>query len=523
VPAVAALMLLFALRSSLFAQSRLWSPDERTLVTDLSGVTAIAASSSTIFAATRTALALYDRAILDWRATIGLLDGFPPGGVLVMVASPAEDVVWMGGAGRWFVYEPFVHRLGGGTLPGTATDVVVDAEDPGAGAWFRVGSGWYQVARGGLSAEPATSVPPPNRRVGPLSLQDVLRRVPAFDVVRMRVEQDAMLRRRRVSAAAEAPVTRELYVATDGNGAFRLDPLVVSTDRLPAGIVGAVVGALGSERGTVCAGTDARVASARRGVTCFDESLRWFDETESLRGGVPLPGMRTRRILVTRRSVWAATDAGLLRIPRGRGGTALLRSADGLPTDDVRAVAEGEGGVWVGTATGLAFVPDSGRAPRAERTIPSSPVLSLAWVADTLWVGTAGGLAILPPLGAELLEVSGMPQMREPIVALAVRADTLVALLPSRFLIRSGGAWRLAEPAGASIGRFTAMAGDAAGLWVAGTLGFASYDPRRNIWTAITSPADVPLPVADIAVTRDHVWVATAIGVVRYLRRMLEP
>ncbi len=518
-----ALVPLIAVRRSLLAQSRLWRPDERTLVTDLSGVTAVAATRSTVFAATRSALAVYDRAFLEWRETIGPLEGFPEGGVRVMVASPDDDVVWMGGAGRWFAYDTFARRLDVGTLPGAATDVMVDADDPMAGAYFRVGGGWYQVARGSLSAMPAASVPPPARRIGPLTFPQVMQRVPAFDAVRLRVERDDLMRSWRISAAAEAPLTRELYLGTDGNGVFRLDPRVVTTDRLPAGLVGEVAGAVAAYRGQVCAGTDRRAATVRRGVTCFDESLRSFITLEALRGGVPLPGLRTRRLLVTRRSVWAATDAGLLHIPRGRGEPSLLRTADGLPTDDVRALAEGEDGVWVGTGAGIAFVPDSGGAPEAGHVVVTSPVLSLAFAADTLWIGTATGLAMLPPLADRVLQVTGLPQMREPVVALVARRDSLVAALPGRFLIRAGGAWQVADPAGASIGRLTAMAGDEAGLWVAGTLGVAFYDPTRNAWSALSSPADIPLPVADVAVTREHLWVATAIGIVRYQRRLLEP
>lgn len=508
---------------SLVAQSRLWRPDERTLITDLSAVTAVAATSSLVYAATRTALAVYDRAFLSWRETVGALDGFPEGAVTVMVASPVDDRLWMGGAGRWLTYDPFARRFEGGTLPGVADNVVLDAREPGAGAWFRVQGAWYLVARGSLSAVPAPNPPPLAQRLGPLTMQQVLQRVPAFEAARLRIERDDQLRSWRISSAAEAPVSRELYVGTDGNGVFRLDPRVVSPERLPAGLVGVAAGAVAATRGQVCAGTDARIGSARHGLTCFDEALGSFEQAETLRGNVPLPGMRIRRVLVTRRSVWAATDAGLLRVPRGRGEPSLLRADDGLPTDDVRAVAEGEGGVWAGTGAGLAFVPDTGRVPQVGRVVPSSPVLALAVAGDTLWVGTSAGLEILPPLAERVLQVLGMAQMRDPVVALAVRGDSIVAALPARFLIRADGRWQVADPAGASIGRFTAMAGDGAGLWVAGTLGFALYDPTRSLWWALTSPADVPLPVADIAATREHVWVATAIGIIRYRRRLLAP
>ena len=520
---IAAFLAAWLLGTPLHAQSRLWNPDERTLVTDLSAVTAVAVTSSVVYAATRTALAVYDRGFGSWRETVGPLEGFPEGGVTVMVASPVDDLLWMGGVGRWLTYDSFGRRIEGGTLPGVAEDAMLDARDPGSGAFFRVRGAWYFVARGGLSAVPAANAPPPGSRIGPLTYQQVLQRVPAYDAVRLRIERDDQMRSWRLTGAAEAPVTRELYLATDGNGVFKLDPRVLSTDRLPGGLVGVAVGAVASARGQVCAATDARLASARHGLTCFDESLRSFITVETLRGNVPLPWMRVRQVLVTARAVYAATDAGVLRVPRGRGELSLVRTGDGLPTDDVRALAEAPGGVWAGTGAGLAFIPDTGRTPEVAQVVPSSAVLSLAFARDTLWVGTSDGLAVLMPLGTLVLQVTGLPQMREPVVAIALRGDSIVAALESRFLIRAGDRWQVADPAGASIGRLTAMAQDPAGLWVAGTLGFALYDPSRNYWSALTSPGDVPLPVADIAATRDHVWVATDIGILRYQRRVLAP
>jgi len=505
---------------SLSAQSRLWDPDQRTLVTDLSAVTAVAATRSYVFAATRSAIAVYDRGFGSWQQTVGALDGFPEGVVTVMVASPVDDLLWMGGVGRWLTWDSFGRRLDGGTLPGTAQDIALDANDPGAGAYFRVGASWFFVARGSVSAVPAQ---PPRTRIGPLSYTQLLQRVPAFDAIRFRIERDEQNRVWRLSGAAEAPLTGELYVATDGNGVFRLDPRAMSTDRLPSGLVGEVVGAIGSGRGQVCAGTDVRLAAARHGLSCFDESLGSFTTAETLRGGAPYPWTQVRQVLVTQRAVYAATDAGLFRAPRGRGDPVLMRTSDGLPTEDVRAVAEAPGGVWVGTLGGVAFVADTGRSPTVTQTVPGTAALALAFARDTLWVGTAAGLEVLMPLDTRLLSVTGLPQMQEPVVGIVVRGDSIVAALEARFLVRAGGRWQVQDPAGASIGRFTSLAPDAAGLWVSGTLGFAFYDPTRNVWSSLTAPGDVPLPVAGVAATRDYVWVATDLGVVRYERRVLVP
>jgi hypothetical protein len=109
------------------------------------------------------------------------------------------------------------------------------------------------------------------------------------------------------------------------------------------------------------------------------------------------------------------------------------------------------------------------------------------------------------------------------VVALAVNGDTILAALETRLALRAGGAWRLVDPPGTPIGRFTAAAPDRAGFWLGGTQGFAFYGPARNVWRALTSTGDLPLPVNDVAASGDHVWVATPGGLVRFQRRVLAP
>ena len=67
------------------------------------------------------------------------------------------------------------------------------------------------------------------------------------------------------------------------------------------------------------------------------------------------------------------------------------------------------------------------------------------------------------------------------------------------------------------------MAADAAGFWVAGTMGLGFYQPARQVWRALTAAGDVPQPVSDVAASREYVWAATPLGVVRLQRRVLAP
>jgi ligand-binding sensor domain-containing protein len=503
--------------------SRLWRAEERTFITDLWRVTAVAATSAVLYAATPNGLAVYDRAFLSLRDVLGAMDGFPLTPVTAMAADPADDTAWLGAAGLWVAYEPQARRFESGALPGTVSEVALDARDPSRGAYFRTSAGWYFVPRGGLTAEPAMAVPPPAARIGQLTAEELRRRAPALDVARMRLERDDQLRSFVMTSAALAPVSTDLFIGTSGNGVFRVDPLTYSADRYPAGLVGASVGALAMGQGQVCAGSEANAGSRRHGITCFREDLANPSYFEG-RGLAELPGTWIRRLLVTRRALWAATDAGLLRVDRSSGALQQLLMRDGLPSDDVRALAPAPDGIWVGTTRGIAAVVEQdNRRATVATAIAGNATLALAARGDTLWLGTVAGLAVLLPGERAPLAVMGHPELRDPIVALALLRDTVVAATEARLLLGADSGWRVVDPAGPSIGRLVALAADTGGLWVAGSNGLAFFKPTDGFWTALTAQGDIPQPVRDVAVTRNHVWVATQQGVVRYLKRVLVP
>jgi ligand-binding sensor domain-containing protein len=504
--------------------SRAWRPDERTLVTDLSHVTAVAATDLVVYAATRQALAVYDRGSGALREVVGVVDGYPPGPVSAMVADPGDDTAWLAGLGLWVSYEPLGRRIESGPLPGPADEVVLDRSDPSRGAFFHTSAGWYLVPRVGLFAQPAGDVPPPGRRIAALGPAELLARAPAFDAVRMRIERDAQLRTWRLTSAVMTPARNEVFVGTDGNGVFRVDLTTYDTERFPAGLLATPTGAVTVGDGLVCAGSDAHYRGTRRGITCFRPDLsdfRYF-EGASLAG---LPAGTVRRLLPAAGALWVAGDAGALRIDPRSGDVRQLLGRAGLPSDDVRALAAAPGGVWIGTARGLAFVPDTGATPRATSSLVlDAAVLALAVQEDTLWVGTAAGLFVLPPgAGSPVAAAPDRPDLAAPILALAVKGDTLLAATDTRLAWRVGSAWHVLEPPGASVGRLTALAADRDGFWVAGSGGLAFYQPARGLWRALTAPGDVPQPVSDVAAGRDYVWAATPGGVVRLDRRVLVP
>lgn len=506
------------------APTRLWRSEERALITDLSRVTAVAATQAVVYAATPNGIAVYDRGFARWRETISAMDGFPGGPVTAMVADPADDTAWLGGQGLWARYQPLGRRWDLGPLPGPVDYVALDSREPSRGAYFHTAAGWYFVARMSFVAEPARDVPPPASRIGPMSANELMRRAPALDVVRARLERDEQLRATPITSAALAPVSNDAFIGTYGNGVFRVDVATYGAERLPAGILTQAAGGIGVGQGRICVGHDVRFVAGRRGITCFrdDGSDFTYYEGEGLRG---LPGSVVHRLLVTQRALWAATDQGAVRVDRGSDRARQLLGREGLPSPDVRALAYAVGGVWIGTTSGLTLARDGEESERsAPVSVATGPVLSLATHGDTLWIGTAQGLDVLLPGAADPVTVRGGPLvLREPIVALATRGETLLVATETRLVWRADTTWRVVTPPGEPIGRVTAVAADRDGFWVAGTAGFAFFQPATNYWRGLNSTGDVPLPISDIAASRDHVWVATPLGVVRFERRVLTP
>lgn len=505
------------------APSRLWRTDERMVLTDLTRVSAVAATQSYVFAATPDALVVYDLAFGTLREILGRADGFPGGFVTAMVADPSDDTAWLAGNGGWAAYHPFGRRWDGGALPGVADLVALDRDDPSRGAYFHTPAGWYFVARNGVVAEAVPAGPPPGRRIAPLTPRDLFAAAPGLDAVRLTIERDDQLRMAPMTSAALASLGGTMYVGTAGNGVWKVELVSYRTERLPSGLLGTATGAIAVERGRVCAAADLRAASAQRGLACFRPDLSGF---EYLRGGLAgLPGTQVRRLLLTRGAVWAATNAGALRVAREGGAARVYVERDGLRSADVRALALAPDGVWVGTALGVSVAADDGGQGPAQPVAPLDPgVLALAVTDDTLWIGSPVGLlALMPGSTTPVVVEPDAPVFRQPVVALAVRGDTILAAMPTRLALRAGGTWRIVDPPGTPIGQFTAAAADRAGFWLGGTQGLAFYQPDHNVWRALTSTGDLPLPVNDLAADDEHVWVATPGGVVRFLRRVLTP
>ncbi len=505
----------------LSSQSRLWRPEDRAIISDFSIVDAVAASPWIVYAATRHGLLRYDRRARAWQLPITTIDGYPASRVRTALADPAGNAVWLGTDDGWARYDADLRRWDRGPAPGGVSGLLLDAADAGAGVFLRSASGWSFLPRGGLIPVPGTPLPPPERRVQPLDLRTALAGAPMAEAQRALILTDPRLRAYQFTAAARTPDDNDLFLGTNGMGLVRLDPTMGQWEPLGYSLLAAGADALAPGADGVWAVSAARWdgRSGRSGLTWLPDDLSSTTLLE------PPPGngfgsAAVRRALFAGRALWLATAAGVFRVDPASGRTRRFTLGDGLPSEDVRALAPAPDGVWVGTTRGLAVITTGDAVVRLDNV--TLPVLSLLAVHDTLWVGTAAGLEVLPPGAREPVvppAVLSEPGLRNPIVALARTGDTLVAVLEDQVAWRDPGAdrWTLERPR-VPLGRIGAAAGDAGGVWLGGAVGLAWWRIAGREFRALSIPGDLPAPVRDVVVAAPWVWVATDSGVVR-LRR----
>lgn len=215
-------------------------------------------------------------------------------------------------------------------------------------------------------------------------------------------------------------------------------------------------------------------------------------------------------------SIWFATDRGVSRYRRGQWSSTTV--ADGLPSDDVRAVTlSSSGDVWASTAYGLAKLEDE-----RWRLIAEGDVRSLAAGTDgDIWaLLSPGGLIHATEEGvATVALLAGQSQPH----ALAVAADGVWLATASGLARFDGTAWRtftIGEGLTSSDVGALAVAPNGE-LWAAFSdpaLGFARYtggrDGRwRTLESSVLAQGWMRGRVQTLAIARDgSFWAATSTG-----------
>ena len=483
-------------------------PHERVVITDFSVINAIAASPFSIFAASSNGLLIYDRAAQRWLPPVTRLDGYPASPVQVALADATDDAVWLGTWDGWARYDLRIRQWQGGPLRSGVHDLALDAQDPASGIYLRSGGGWTFLPRGGLL--PVGSRPLPARVVRPLDAQTALAQTPQADALRALILTDTRLRRFGFTTAARSADQPDLFFGTNGLGVVRVDAFTARWDALTFGLPAPGAAALAPAPDGVWAGGVPR-GSERDGLSWLATELgstRWLEGP----GTLGLGFREVRRLLARSGQLWVVTERGVARVdPRSE-------RAEIFPVDLAQVLAPAPDGVWIGTRRGLSHMSDSGETTSFGVT---DAIISLLAGTDSVWVGTATGLMLLAPGDAAPrtpAELAAVPGLRAPIVALARLRDTIVAATPDQLAWRSpSGSWTLLRPHG-DLGRITTLTTDREGVWVGGERGLAFWRVRAQSFRTRRVPADLPAGVRDVLVSAPYLWVATDLGVVRFLR-----
>lgn len=501
------------------AQARFWREDERVIITDQQTVYAVAATEARVYAATTTGLGIYDRRFRQWEPPVTVADGYPRNRVTTALADPADDAVWLGTTTGLVRYRPVFHAFDDYPVPGGVTALAFDRDDAFRGIYVRSAAGWELLARGAFSPAPA-SPPPPGRRIAPLGSGELEARIPYLRTMGAPALLDDRLRQFHFTSGAAVPGVEEYYLGTDGMGLVFVDALVARIEPLPAGLLSPGAGAVLAVAGGVWVGSDDQ--GPRSGLTFVSDDLQRYRYEEGPRG----TGFRAtvvRALALRDGEVWAGTDQGIV-VVEPEVATRRLQAVDGLPDDDVFALASGPAGTWIATGRGVARVPpDTMLILRTEG--PSIAALALAAAGDSAWVGFIDGLGLAAPDG-QVFAAPGsdtLGDLRDAIVAVTRLADTVVAATVERLLWRAGaGPWTVGRPLG-EVSPIYALAGDASGVWVGGGGGLAHVRLTSNAVVPFPVPRDVPAAVRGIAVSERYVWLATEAGLVRFTRAALAP
>jgi hypothetical protein len=499
--------------------SRDWRPEDRTVIGDFSRITSIATSMERVYVTSTSSLVIRHPQFQSWSGPFE-----PPRrdalvGVFASLVDPLDQSVWFARADGWLHYQPELQLWDEGRLPDPVVTIAFDEADPVGGLYVRTRRGWYVLQRGAAVPTPGRA---PARAIRPTTVEEVLRQVPTLQTNAAHL-MDSRMRPVRFTAAARAFDNQGWFLGTAGLGLLYLQDAAAIPERMPFGLPAEFVGAVMSWPGGLWAATN-RTAETDAAFTFVESELREFRTVH----GLPATGTPFARVIELAgqdKSLWAATDFGLARIDLEEGRIDLFDEARGLPHSQVLDVAGRQGRIVVGTARGVARLDDSLRVVRIAPQFAEA-AYAVFPAGDSVYVGTPRGVFVAVPGEDDLERPPGLnaASLQAPVYGFATMGDTLVALTRDQLIWRNPRTqtWSLGPNLSGLLGRLRRFAADGPGFWVAGErgVGFARLGgaPARPL-----REGDLPAPANDLAVDREHLWVGTPDGLVRFRLDAIRP
>jgi len=491
------------------AQRGAWRPDDRVLITDFSRIGALATDQRRVFAATPDGIAVFDASAERWLDPITAEDGYPLAADPTALAyDPVSDELWLATVdGRVLSYSPFFGRWRDeGLANAPPVFDIVAGNVPGGGVLLRESRGWTVLERGALRARPiggGTRLPP--IAVEPDPLED-----PRVRARGRTVTVDEAGRAWPVSDAVTLIGSSDIWIGSYGGYLFRYSDFDFDTRHYVYGVPGRGVGALRVTSDAVWFGGDGR--GRRRGVARADHHLEGWLQWESRVHGAP--GGRVHDMAQAAGRLWVAAEDGLYTLESGGTRWERLGTREGLPDDAVLALAPADGGVWVGTARGAAFV-DLELAVGG-RGADGTRVAGVAIAGPDLWLATDRGvLYVSGGAGGDIDAVPGRPGD----LRVGGRARSVAVLDGAVYAAFDDGVRRVDRaPAGPTLplgrgGRDARLRAAGGRLWLAAADGVRGWDPATGDLIRYDVGSDIPSgPAYDVDVGAGGVWVATPLG-----------
>lgn len=489
-------------------------PGDRVVLGDFSEVRAIAASYDRVYVAYPSAVGIWDPLAERWEAPRSAGSRLALADVFSALIDPLDRSLWLAARGGVVRFDPLLDRWERQPVPGTVQAIGLDPGDPSGGLWVRSSEGWFLLPRIG---PPRGATPPAALRIAP-TLEDAYRDMPGLQSFGPALALGPGLDPGRLTAAAPAASGAGWFIGTSRRGAYFVDRIGNRATPLSLGLPGDMVGALAEVPGGVWVTTDDDLRGRPAALSFVPDDLGRTVQLES----DPVFGLgidAARRILAIERTLWLATNVGVLAVRTDGGGVERWDESDGLADQRVIALAWWQDGVVAGTMRGLAVLRADGTV---HRPLPGlvRPVYALFGRRDTLWIGTERGL---------LAHVDGNPEpigfpswartlgSSAPVLGIGVVGDTLVAMTSNDVFWRdpATSAWIVGPSVTSSTGPLRALATTPQGVWVGGDRGAAFLRSGGGVLRILRVGPDLPDAVTAIASGPRWLWVGTRAGLVR--------
>ena len=495
-----------------------FQPEDRVVLGDFSTVQAIAASFDVVYVVYPSAIGIWNPLVERWSVPRAAPSTRALADVFNAVVDPLDRSVWLAARSGLIHFDPLLDRWERHVVPGTVIGIGLDRGDPAGGVWLRSTEGWFHQPRIG-GATPGT--PPATLRLAP-TVEDAYRAVPGLRGIGTTLALGPGLDPGRLTAAAPSASGSGWFVGTSARGAFFVDDVGLRATPLSLGLLGDMVGALVAVPGGVWVTTDQEPGRHPASLAFVPNDLSATTRIE----GDPAFGLgfdAARAILPGDRTLWLATDRGVVAVGIDDGQVRRWNETDGLVDQRVLALTSWHDEVIVGTMRGIAGIDGSGEV---RRPLPGlvRPVYALHARGDTLWIGTDRGLVAHAADGAVPTGVTGWDRLvrsNTPVLGIGSVADTLVAMTTSDVAWRDPvtGTWNLAPAIASTTGSLRAFHATPFGVWVGGDRGAAFLRADGGVLRTLRVGPDLPDVVTAIASDDNWLWIGTLRGLVRLALR----